>query len=129
MSGNLLDDGPGATTKARLTLVVPAAVRRAGHGPITMGLEADGLRITEATLVWMVTTNKGWAHLRGSAGTGPGSATHPFRADLFAASLVPGTDDDRVALRVYEPGADPNVAGPTLKLLAVLPRGTIHLGA
>jgi hypothetical protein len=139
VSGTLLADGPDATAAIgptrsaderpiALRLHVPAAVRQTGHGPITLELEADGLRITHATLVWMVTTNKGWAHLRGLVGDGSGSSDRPFRADLYAASLLAGTEDDRVALRVYDVGADPDAAGPTHKLQGRLPRGSVRLG-
>ena len=70
----------------------------------------DGLRIAEATLIWIVTTNKGWAHLRGLARTGLDEDPRPYRADLFAASTQRAPGDDRIALRLYEPGADPNIA-------------------
>lgn len=116
-------DGPAVAVR----LVVSGAVRRAGGGPIEFEIAIDGLETSGGSLVWLVTTNKGWAHLRGVATDRATGAGRPFRADLFAASGAADIDPDCLALRFYEEGADPNIAGPTHKIAGWLDRGSIRL--
>ena len=120
------DDHGGSPVPVRL--VVSAAVRRAGGGPIDVEITMDGLRASGGSLIWLVTTNKGWAHLRGVATDRTTGAGRPFRADLFAASGAGDDGPDRLALRFYAAGADPNIAGPTHKIHGWLDRGSIRFG-
>ena len=88
----------------------------------------DGLGASGGSLVWLVTTNKGWAHLRGVATDRATGAGRPFRADLFSASGAGDDGADRLALRFYAAGADPNIAGPTHKIHGWMDRGSIRFG-
>lgn len=125
--GLLHPDDSGAPA-VEVLLVVAMPVLRAGRGPLALAVDADGVAIMAGELVWIVTTNKGWAHLRGVASTASGGERLPFRADLFSADAVGDVGPDRMALRLYDIGADPNVASPTHKLHGWMPHGSIHLG-
>lgn len=101
---------------------------RRGRGPITIEWDADGVAVKGGELIWLVTTNKGWAHLRGVAWASEVSPHLPFRADLFSASVAGHPGPDRLALRFYAVGADPNVASPLYKAHGWLEPGSIRLG-
>lgn len=119
-------DDPGRPAVA-IRLVVGSATRRAGRGPIELAIDLDELRIGGASLVWLVTTNKGWAHLRGLAEERETGADRPFRADLCSAQSAGVDGPDLLTLRIYGPGADPNVDSPTIKLQGHLPQGSVRL--
>lgn len=126
--GLLHPDDAGAS-EVEVLLVVAMPVLRAGRGPLALAVDADGVAIMAGELVWIVTTNKGWAHLRGVASTTTsGAGQLPFRADLFCADSVGDVGPDRMALRLYAPGADPNVASPIHKLHGWMAPGSIHFG-
>jgi len=126
VSGEVDPDGAGLASVA-IRLVIGAAIRRAGHGTIRLEVHGDALVVERGELVWLVTTNKGWAHLRGSATTDDGRQL-PFRADLYSAAAVDDPGRDRVALRLYAQDADPNLASPAFKLYGWLPHGSVALG-
>lgn len=95
---------------------------------MTLEIEIDRVVSREASLVWIVTTNKGWAHLRGVVQSSEADRRLPFRADLFAAASAGASGPDRASLRFYAAGTDPNVAGPILKLQGSLEPGSIAFG-
>lgn len=80
-------------------------------------------------LIWLVLTNKGWAHLRGTAMTRDQGAPLPFRADLFSAGAVGHSGPDRIAIRIYPIDADPNLASPVHKVQGWLEAGGVRLGS
>lgn len=117
-----------------IRLVVSGSVRRNGQGTISLTVADPAFDLQGATLVWLVTTNKGWAHMRGEAAHMRGEAVvagvdgrRPFRADLFAAHLVGDAGPDRFALRIYGAAEDPNVASPTHKIAGWMAVGSIRL--
>jgi hypothetical protein len=109
----------------RIELHVPAA-SRAASGPITGRIAGAGLDLEALALDWLVTTNRGWAHLRG-VGRHAGIEV-PFRCDLYSARAEGREDVDLAAIRVYGPGSDPTRDGPTAKVTVTLPPGSIRLG-
>jgi hypothetical protein len=121
--GALTGDDDGTVD---VRLVVPVDVRRVGRGRIALSLRMPDLAIEGAELIWLVTTNKGWAHMRGKASL-VGGTELPFRADLFAASQIHDPGPDRFALRVYAEGEDPNRASPICKLSGAMPAGSIRV--
>ena len=62
--GRILHDDGGSSD---IHLVVGRVARRAGHGRIDLAWDGDAEPIAGGELIWLVTTNKGWAHLRGIA--------------------------------------------------------------
>ena len=110
-----------------IRLVVSGSVRRDGQGTISLTLADPVFDLQGATLVWLVTTNKGWAHMRGEADVAGMDGRLPFRADLFAAELVGDAGPDRFALRMYSADEDPNIASPTYKVAGWMPVGSIRL--
>lgn len=124
----LLHRDDAAASTVEVLLVVAMSVLHAGRGPLALAVDAGGVAIMAGELVWIVTTNKGWAHLRGVASTTSGAGQLPFRADLFSADSVGDVGPDRMALRLYAPDADPNVASPIHKLHGWMAHGSIHLG-
>ena len=125
--GLLHPDETGAPD-VEVLLVVAEPALRAGCGPLILAVDADGVAIMAGELVWIVTTNKGWAQLRGVASTTSGADRLPFRADLFSADAVDDVGPDRMALRLYAMDADPNVASPMHKIHGWLAHGSIHFG-
>ena len=121
--GNAVADD---TAPLDIRLVVPGPIRRAGRGPIELILATCGLEVAGAELIWLVTTNKGWVHMRGEARRTDGIRL-PFRADLFAAAYAHDLGPDRVAIRLYAPGDDPNRASPIHKLGGRMVAGSIRL--
>lgn len=109
-------------------MIVTTAVLRAGRGPLTLDADLDGLVVMPGVLVWIVTTNKGWAHLRGIASTADGGGRLPFRADLYCADSVGDPGPDRMALRLYAAGVDANVASPSHKIQGWMDHGSIRIG-
>lgn len=93
-----------------------------------MDVDVGGLIVSGGSLIWIVTTNKGWAHLRGLTLDVIGHPARPFRADLFSAASVGDHGVDRIALRLYDPGADPNLASPTHKVRGWLEAGSVRFG-
>lgn len=128
MAVGLLHPDDADAPAVEVLLVVAEPALRAGRGPITLAVDADGVAIMAGELIWIVITNKGWAHLRGVASTTSGGERLPFRADLFSAGAVGDEGPDRMALRLYAVDADPNVASPVHKLHGWMPHGSIHLG-
>lgn len=119
-----LDEGTGVPVR----LTVDGSVMRAGRGPIAIDVDAAGYVVTGGTLVWIVTTNKGWAHLRGTAWADDPGMPRPFRADLYSADAVGDPGVDRFAFRLYGVEDDPNVASPTHKIHGWLDARSIRLG-
>jgi hypothetical protein len=111
-------------TSVDVRLVVGGSVRRSGRGSIELHLAGYGLDITRAELIWLVTTNKGWVHMRGEATVADGDRL-PFRADLFAAGQVRDGGPDRIAVRIYAAGDDPNRSSPIRKLGGWMAAGSI----
>jgi hypothetical protein len=108
-------------------LIVPSTVRRAGRGNVSLVLADPEVDIEGATLLWLVTTNKGWAHMRGEADVAGGTGRLPFRADLFAGAAMADGGPDRFALRMYAAGDDPNRASPIHKFAGWMPVGSIRI--
>ena len=106
----------GTADRIQLRLRVPAASRRRGLGPLDLVVTMDGITLAAGRLIWLVTTNKGWAHLRGEGWGEDLALRFPFRVDVFSAAAVRADPPDRIALRLYAPGTDPNVDGPIHKL-------------
>ena len=111
-------------TLVEVRLLVADGVRRAGRGAIELELVGDELAVAEAELIWLVTTNKGWAHMRGEATLADGRRL-PFRADLYDASQARDPGPDRIALRIYAAGDDPNRSSPIRKLGGSMAPGSI----
>jgi len=107
--------------------VVQPAARRGAPDPIAFEWTVGALTIVSAELVWAVRTNKGWAHLRGLACAANG-VDHPFRADIFGPRSVGAEGPARIALRVYDAGADPNQASPIVKIQGLLEPDDVDLG-
>jgi hypothetical protein len=91
--------------------------------------DLDDEAIDGGNLIWMVMTNKGWAHLRGTVRTRDDGAELPFRADLFSAAAVGAMGPDRVAIRIYPLDADPNIDSPIHKVQGWIEGGSVQLGA
>lgn len=120
------DDPVGEPVPARL--VVTADVLRAGRGPLVIDLAIGDRTLLSASLVWVVRTDTGWAHLRGLAEPDGADPARPFRADLFSAAAIDDPGPDRIAVRLYGPTDDPDVDGPTHKLHGWLASGSVRLG-
>jgi hypothetical protein len=118
------DDGGSSD----IHLVVGRAARKAGLGRIDLVWDGEPEPIDGGELIWLVTTNKGWAHLRGIAIAGASGRRHPFRADLYSAHAVGDPGPDRLAIRFYAVDADPNVESPNHKVHGSLEPGSIRLG-
>jgi hypothetical protein len=117
-----MEGGPGVEVR----LVIPAGVRRRGRGPMGLAI-SDGLIVLDGgDLIWLVTTNKGWVHMRGEARTEHGKRL-PFRADLYASTAGRDGGPDRFALRLYAAGDDPNRASPIAKLGGPMAAGSITI--
>ena len=124
------DDGP--TTAVRLR--VPAAIRHVGAGAIELDVACPGLTLVRAELIWIVSTNKDWVHMRGEATAVESVRPLPFRADLHGTGgNVPDVGDtagrDRFALRVYAAGDDPNRASPIIKIGGWMDAGSVRLSS
>jgi hypothetical protein len=100
-----------------ISLRLDAAVRRTGRGPLELHVVASDWTLTGVELLWVVTTNKGWTHLRGTARLAEGAADQPIRMDIYGGGLGGPPNPERIALRLYPPGSDPNLAGPIVKLM------------
>jgi len=124
--GRIRPDEPNSG-EATIRLIVSVAVRRVGRGQISLTWQSDQLSIAGGALIWIVTTNKGWAHLRGDCWDANPKLRLPFRVDLFSASAIGSDAPDRVALRVYAPDVDPNTGSPTHKIFGSLGNGGIRL--
>jgi hypothetical protein len=112
-----------------VALLVPGRPRARVPRAMAMVVESDDFRFVGEELHWLVTTNKGWAHLRGEGHLDGSRASAPFRADLMSAGPPPAAGPDRFALRVYEPGRDPNFASPLRKAAGDLVVGAVYLDA
>jgi hypothetical protein len=108
-------------------LIVPDAVRTAGRGPIRLQLARNGVELRQAELIWLVSTNKGWFHMRGEAVAAAGGPPLPFRADVYASVIGRDRGPDRLALRLYAPGDDPNQASPVDKVSGWMEPGSIRM--
>lgn len=100
---------------------------RGREGAIELVVRSSGLTFTGERVVWLVTTNKGWLHLRG-VGRLDGGPPAPFRCDLFSSAMVRADGPDLMVLRIYDAQADPNHDGPVAKLRAALGAGSVQLG-
>ena len=126
-ASGLLHNDDARLGASSIRLVAETGVVRRGRGPITIEWDADGVAVKGGELIWLVTTNKGWAHLRGVAWASDLGPHMPFRADLFSATVAGDPGPDRLALRFYAVGADPNVASPLHKVHGWLEPGSIRL--
>jgi hypothetical protein len=101
-----------------VTLRIPTTTRVAGRGPLDLHVVAADWELAGVDLHWVVSTNKGWFHLRGTARLSGHAHDQPLRMDVYGGLATP-PDPDRVALRLYPPDSDPNLAGPIVKLMGV----------
>lgn len=107
-------------------VIVTADIRRSGRGAITFVWADEDLAIDGADLAWVVTTNKGWAHLRGVASVVQDERRLPFRADLFSSLRAGELSPDRIALRLYDVDGDPNLSSPIRKVQAWMEPGSVR---
>src|SRR6476659_7537767 len=108
-----------------ITLRVDAAARARGRGHLALHVVAGGWELTGVELLWVVTTNKGWIHLRGTARLADGATAQPVRMDVYGGGHGAPPDPDRIALRLYPPDTDPNLAGPIVKLMGTFDRRAV----
>ena len=110
--------------RVRIGLRIPTGSRSRG-GPFELRLTGRGLNLTGEAVEWLVTTNRGWTHFLATARQPDGTAV-PIRCDLFAADPDDRAAKDLAVLRVYEPTANPSLAGPVARLRLELPPGSIR---
>lgn len=109
-----------------VAMSVPRSSRTTG-GPITCRITGPGVDLVCEWADWLVTTNRGWAHLRGKGRSS--DRTVPFRCDAYSARANGEDGPDVLAIRIYAPDADPGTDGPVAKLTLSLPSGSVRLGA
>jgi hypothetical protein len=119
------DDGSERLIPLRLS--IPGTVCQAGRGPAELALRLVDLDLVAVDLGWINITKKGWIHLRGEA-SGSDGGRYPMRADIFSAETVDAVGSvDRIGLRVYAQGADPDLASPIHKITGSFESGGVSV--
>jgi hypothetical protein len=119
------DDGTERLIAMRLS--ISGEVCQAGRGPATLELHVPELDLTELDVGWLNITNKGWIHLRGEA-SGSDGGRYPMRADIFSAEIVDAAGSvDRIGVRIYGQGADPDTASPIHKITGSFASGGVRV--
>jgi hypothetical protein len=118
----------------RVAILVRAGRRRAGQAS-SLVVEGPGFRFEAEALERVITTARGWVHVRGSGHLDGSAGWSPFRADFRARSRngapdgardgAPdgshngAPDTDHFSMRVYANGSDPATASPIAKVTSV----------
>lgn len=76
---------------------------------------------------WLVVTNTNWAKFQGVATIDGLEGLHPFRVDARDGDAAGGSLADRFVIKIWAPGADPDVDEPLYKASGDLAGGKIKI--
>lgn len=94
-------------------------------GNLEFHYNVSQFHVRSADMEWLVVTNSNWAHFQGSATIDGVAGLHPFRVD--ARDTNKQGQPDRFVIRLWAPGADPDVDEPLYKASGDVEGGQVKI--
>lgn len=121
--------GLDGTSKALLGFVVKyqQGASTAPEGQLQFRYRAGDFKLDSAGYKWLVVTNTNWAKFQGNATINGSGELHPFRVDARDGDARGGNFPDRFVIKVWAPGANPDLDSPIYKASGDLEGGQINI--